>query len=152
MKLKGQPFPPQELYEVKLPRGASFISLMVSGFPLGVNQDFATIWPKPQPPVTVVNRVGQPQAKEQDYNNPEWQKNIARWKYHANLYTAYRALTADKTVSFDTHPTDESSMIKVAQEFRDAGLSEGDVAIILQGITKASHIQDADIKKEKETF
>lgn len=152
MKLNGQSFPPQEVLEVKLPRGDASIPVKVCGFPLGVNQQYAILWPKPIPPVTVTHRAGKPDETSPNFDDAAWQKDIAQWRYYNNIYIVYRGLVGGGTVSFDVTPTSKETIIAIADEMRAAGISEGDVSLILKGIEAASHINDAMIQAEKKTF
>lgn len=152
MKLKGNPFPPQEILTVKLPRGDSFIEVKVNGFPLGVHQDYAKLWPRPLAPISVYNSVGKPPENIQNLDDPTWQKEMAAWRYHVNIYIVYRGLLGSGDISFDTVVRDKDSILALSEEFARAGWTEGDVALILKGIKDASHIDDAQIQLEKKTF
>lgn len=152
MKLKGQAFPAQEILAVQLSRGDSFIEVKVSGFPLGVHQDYSRVWPRPIAPITVFNTVGKPPENVPNTDDPSWQKEIAAWRYHQNIYIAYRGLLASGEVQFDSTADTKEGIIALVDEFRKAGLSEGDVGLILKGIKAASHIDDAAIQAEKKTF
>lgn len=152
MKLKGATFPAQEILTVKLPRGESSIEVKVSGFPLGVHQDYSRIWPRPLAPIMVHNIAGKPPEKIPDVDDSNWQKEIQLWRYHQNIYIAYRGLIASGEIQFDSTADSRDAIIALVSEFRTAGLSEGDVGLILKGIKDASHIDDAKIQEEKKTF
>lgn len=152
MKLKGAPFPPQELLTVKLPRGDTFIEVKVSGFPLGVNRDYAKLWPRPIPPSTTFNAVGKPPEQIANLDDPAWMKEMADWRYHNNIYVVYRALLGSGEVTFDAKPDGREGIIALVAELHTSGLSEGDIGIILEGVRAASHIDDAKIQAEKRTF
>lgn len=152
MLIKGSLAPPQEVLTITLPRSnGEPLTLKVGGMPLGVRLDYATVWPEPMMPFTVMRKVNGDEEKKYDSSNPEWRKEAALQQYHSTIYTVYRALVAGGDVTFSTTPTNRESMLALANEMKPV-FSEGDIAIILRGVNDASHVDNKVIKEAAAGF
>lgn len=154
MKLNGQPVSVREVREVTLTRSdGKSITLKICGYPIGINRDYATIFPKPKPPYTEVNKAGR-LDKDKVYNldDPKWEKDIADWNYLLTFYIIWRGLSCDANISFESNVVDRAGLESLVKEFFDAGFSEGDIGYLLGQINDASTVTPKEVDKALDSF
>lgn len=149
MKLKGNALSIREYTNVTIPRYSGDITLKVAAIPMGLQRLYEQINPKPLPPITVTQRMGKPAEKEPDFDNPEYVRAFTEWSFLKNIYVFYYILKVDESVSFDNEPKDLASLRKLEEEIRNAGISDGDMALIMQKSAEAANLSPRDVEEAK---
>jgi len=152
MKFNGEELKIREVTSVTLPRTTGDVTLQVTSIPLGIRRAYEVIFPKPRPPFTTTSYVGKPSEKEADYDDPVFVKAFNEWSYLQNIYTFYVVLQGDKKLVFDNTVTDADTLRKLEAELRDAGITEGDVGIVLLAAAEASNITSRELDAAKKDF
>lgn len=152
MQFKGAALKIREVVMVKLPRKDADITLKVASIPLGLKREYDALFPRPKPPVSITVKAGGKQEKEENWDDENFVKAFDEWKYLQNIYTFYRVLEADENVKFDHTPSDLPSLRAFANELKDSGISDGDLAIVLSQAAIASNITEEAIANARSSF
>lgn len=150
MKVGGQPLSVREVLTIKLPRiGQDPISFKVCGVPIGFNSMYEKVWPRPRPPSKSINLGNGKVNTEENYSDPVFVAEHKEYEFHKNIYLICKGLEADSSVSFEATGingiTSKEQLIAIAKEMSVAGLSEGDINILITGIHAASHITEKEV-------
>lgn len=153
MKFKGADLAIRDAVNVVLPRQSrESITLRVSAIPMGMQKDYNLVYPRPLPPVNITIKAGGKQEREENWEDETFLKSFNEWKYLQNIYTFYRVLENDPNVAFINKPVNVATLRLLEEELATAGISDGDIAIILQQSAVISNITDEAISTSKASF
>jgi hypothetical protein len=152
MKFNGNALKIRETIKVTLPRYGSKIELTVSSLPMGLKKMYEETIPRPRPPFDMVNKVGKAPERVENYEDPTFIREYDEWRFLQNVYAFWSVLAGDPNLTFDNTPTDIVSMRKLEQEIRDAGISDGDMSIVLEKAAQAANISDRELETAKESL
>lgn len=152
MKFRGNALNIREVVEVTIPRSTESLTFKVSAIPLGLHREYETIVPRPLPPFEMRNKVGAAPEKIENFDDPKFIEQYEQYRHLRNIFIVYTVLKADDSVAFENVATNASSLLLVERELRDAGFSDGDLALIISAAAEASNISDRDIKTAKRSF
>ena len=148
MRLKNRKIE-REYCIVKVPRKTGeALEFKVAGLPMSLDRDFATICPRPRPPV--VNTVGK--KPESNYDDPTYDAAFSNWEDLKKYYQLYVVLQYDENVEFPCVPTDAATLQTIRKGILDSGLSIGDIGLILKAAMDASNLNDEAIDAAKVNF
>ena len=133
-------------------QGCENITLKVASVPVGINRDYEAIYPQPIPPTIVTNKAGGKVERERNYDDPKFIQQLSEYNYLRNIYIVVRVLECDSNVKFDNQPNSVDELRAILQEMIEAGISEGDIAHILEIALSISKISSDDINTAKESF
>lgn len=153
MKLNGKTLQCREYRTLELPRlNSDPIKLRVNSLPLGMKRDFELMCPRPLPPSVVVNKVGKPSEKIENYDDPQWIADISDYKDLERYFILFLALDGNDELEIEYRPTDVQSLKKFRDELKSSGLSEGDAGRIIAASMEASNIGNDEVKKAEGSF
>ena len=129
------------------------LSITVGSLPMGIDREFQAIWPKPTAPYKEVSKVGQPTAREYNYDDAVFSKQYDEWVYHRNIYYFWRCIDGiDSDISFDNKCDAVPGILAVAAELKVAGFSDLDIGVVLKAASKISTVSEEDVATAKQSF
>lgn len=153
MKLKGATLTVREVYTIELRRLKEPLKVKLASTPFGINADYDAIFPKPSAPFTTHVVKGAAPEKVYDYTNGDFVKEFDEYQRLKNIYVFYRVISDAKSdMTFDTDVRTKSDLLKVADEIREAGFSDGDIQKVNKAAAAAANITDEDIKQAEGSF
>lgn len=169
MKIRGQTVEALAKGEVVLPRpGDGSIRLQVRAFPLGAEEEAARLFPDPVPPVRFAEgKRGKPLrdpetnqlVKIRDTKDPGYLREAREANRRQMIFLVVEGLKEDPTLSWDTPRPEQLTRENAGEYFdaifeecRAAGLSTGDLGLILDKIRELGNLRGAEIDEAVEGF
>lgn len=150
MKFKSATLSIRETTEVVI---RADLTIKVGSLPMGIEREYQSVWPKPSPPFTEINKVGQAPTKNYDYDDAVFVKAYTDWEYHRNVYYVWRCIHGvDISIEFEFSGETEIGIRGIANEIKLAGFSDMDLASILKTCQRISIVSQEDIDKAKASF
>lgn len=150
MKFKSATLNVRETVDVVI---RSDVTLKVGSLPMGIEREFQNVWPKPTAPFKEIAKVGQPTVKDFNYDDPTFSKQYDDWVYHRNVYYFWRCIEGiDPNVQFASRGDSENGLRAVADELKEAGFSDLDLASVLKASARISTVSEEDVKTAKASF
>lgn len=128
------------------------LKFSVSSISIGIRREFDKLYPTPSAPKIVTQTVKEGRKDTPNWDDPAFVEALKEREHLQNIYLVYSVLKYDKNVEFDNKPTDVESLRRLATEFAESGLSEGDMLLLLKEAMKASNISNEDIERAKSSF
>lgn len=175
MKQNNKPLSIREVLTIRLPRIGKefvkdadgkdtaervkeFVEFKVCGVPIGFNSEYEKVWPRPRPPFSMIKRPGQKEEKEENYDDPAYRQELKLHEFHKTIYLVYRGLKADPSIEFECLSANngevkcKEDLLNIVREMAAAGLSEGDINILQNGIHAASHVDEKEVEAATKGF
>jgi hypothetical protein len=150
MKFKSATLNVRETTVVKLRAG---LELTIASLPMGVEREFQAIFPKPQAPFKEIARVGQSPLREYNYEDSDFDAKFSEWISLRGIYYIWRCIyKIDANVEFEFTGETIDGIRGVANEFKYAGFTDNDLAVILRAVHKLSSISEQDLEDAKKSF
>lgn len=150
MQINGKPVA-REYRDVTIPRKDGDITLRVHSIPLSAVADFDKLCPRPLVPTTRV-ATNKGETVVENFLDPKWQAEVNDRENLKSYHRLWCALHLDPNVKFSIVPDSLDNLIKLREEIRQSGLSDGDLLIIFQAVADASNISNEQIEKSKSSF
>jgi len=156
--------------EVVLPRSGDGqeLRLQVRAFPLGSEEEAAKLFPTPVPPVKfATGKRGKPLrdpethqvVKVRDLQDPDFVRESRLANRRQMIFLIVEGLKEDPTLEWDTPRPEELTRANAGEYFdavfaecQEAGLSTGDLGLILDKIRELGNLTGAQIDEAVEDF
>ena len=145
MKIKGETIQIREVVEVVLKsgNGSDRLKLKVCGYPIGIQNEYETLNPKPPVPEKATGKmiVGKGEEKKPDYTDAAWNKAYDKWTLLQQLYYLCKCVCSVNEITFESDWNTLAGLEKIPDELNAAGFSAGDIGVILEAIRGATTIE-----------
>jgi hypothetical protein len=128
------------------------LELLVSAIPVGVQRDYEIMYPIPRVPTTVTQSIKGERAEKENWNDPAFIASVNEHAYLKNFYFFYRVIQHDPNIALDNRPSDVASLRLFADEVKDSGLGEGEIAAVLTTAMELSGITSEKLEAAKGNF
>ena len=166
MKRNGEKIKAQatDVITLKRPEGAEPVEFVITALPLGSDDDAERLFPSPTPPYVyakdkkgkvLISQQGQP-VREPELANPTFRKERRECASRQMVYYVVLGLSEDDT-EFETELNWEPNRAAATAdalilEFREAGISTGDLVDLLSAINKLSNLTREEVEQAAEGF
>ncbi len=153
MKINGELVQIREVRVVKLHRSqGSGLEIKVCGYPIGIQQEYEALNPKPLPEQkpTGMNRVGKGAEMKADYDDPKYVAAFDKWLWLQKFYYLCKCISSvNPDLTLDNDYTTVAGLEKIPSELNAAGFSEGDIGTLIEAIKDATQIDPKAIEEAK---
>jgi len=170
MKLNGQQVNVRARKLTRIPRpDGEPVGLWIAALPLGFEEKVEQLFPSPVAPERLIWKSkgiperdgdGRPMTKP-DTNDPDYKKASARSTQLQGTFYVYQSLVQaeqnnglafDSVLGEDTPAGWTKFMDEIRQEFKDAGLSSGDLSLLMTAVLDVNNLSGEKIKEAMNDF
>lgn len=154
MKINGVVVNIREVVEVVLHRTSGDIKLKVSGWPIGINRLYMSVFPRPVAPKKATGKVtvkDGPEVKP-DYDDPKYSAAIEEFIYLEKFFMICKCLEVDESIKFEANYNTLDGLRKIPEEMNAAGFTEGDVGAIFTAMRTATTIEPKALDEAAANF
>lgn len=167
MKLRGQAVATKASGEVHLPRaGCPDLVIKVKAMPLGIEEEMGRLFPEPTPPQTYVKGKGNLPLRDPDTRRIVYAPDLNDLRFRQDMQDRARRTTVflllaglddpelklDTPIDLTTPDTAAITCDAVHKEFKDFGLSTGDLVLMMDAINQCSNLSGDEVDRAKESF